>query len=516
MTRKLISLMLAMLMVAALIPASVATAGEELPFVTIDWYYGQGEQQPDHQIVNDAVNEYLLEKLNCNVNLITWTSSDIEKKLTVMISAGQDCGIIGFGSQTKLDYVVQSQRGAYYPLNDLLESYGAETKALFPDPIWEGMKVGGNIYGIPSKKDNGYFISLIYNDTMLQELVSNGLLDANAIENANYSNFRDLEELALAVKAGRDQLHPEWAEYPVFWDNARIYPYNFAFETFLNDSYVAVCDIDAFDQIAGYDETQVVNFYATDEFREYCIQKQRMVEEGIYLYDYTDRRELQYDGGVFGWTGWGYCYMEEHMFGENFTTKMQMSNTIWTETNNYYSAGTAISSQCADPERAMMILNLINTDSEFATMMRFGVEGTHYTFDDEGKMHFTERNATPGSRGYYNWYMAPVGNLLIVKAPETLTGPDNIMMTNMQHYNDVCVVPAHFGFGLDTAPIANEIAACTNIIAEYEPDLIRGQVDSADEVNALIDEFVAKLQANGADQIVAEVQAQIDAWVAAK
>ena len=62
----------------------------------------------------------------------------------------------------------------------------------------------------------------------------------------------------------------------------------------------------------------------------------------------------------------------------------------------------------------------------------------------------------------------------------------------------------------------NEIAACTNVIAEYQTDLANGQLNSADEVNQAVDEFVEKLNANGAEKIVAEVQSQIDAWQAAK
>lgn len=515
MKRKLISLALVAMMVLAVMPAISQADSAELPFVTIDWYYGQGEEQPDHQQVNEAINEYLLETLNCNVNLHSWTSDDIQDKLSVMISAGQDCGIIGFGSQTKLDYGVQSQRGAYYPLNELLEKYGADTKALFPDSIWEGMKINGNIYGIPSKKDNGYFMSTIYNDTLYQELVAAGYLEAGTMENLVYGDWRDLEEIGYKVKEGRDALHPEWADYPVFWGCDRLYPYYAAFETFLNDSYLAVCDIDEFDEIASADSTKVVNFYAEPEFREFAIQKQKMVADGLYLYDYTDRTELQYDGGVFAWMGWGYCYMEPHMYGDKFETKMVMSSNIWTETNNFWSAGTAISANCADPDRAMMILNMVNTDPKLATMMRFGVEGVHYTFGENG-MEFTERNATAGSRGYYNWYMAPVGNLLIVNAPAQLTGPENAMMNTMAHLNDICVVPAHFGFVLDTAPIANEIAACTNVIQEYEKDLVKGQCEDEDDVNAVVDEFIAKLEANGVQTIVDNIQSQIDAWLAAK
>ena len=205
------------------------------------------------------------------------------------------------------------------------------------------------------------------------------------------------------------------------------------------------------------------------------------------------------------------------MYGDNFETKMIMSTKLWTETNNYFSAGTAISSQCAYPEKAMEILNLVNTDSKFATMMRFGIEGEHYTYDADGKMTFEgTKNADPSSRAYYNWYMAPIGNLLIVEAPESLSGPDGIMLTNMAKYNAECVVPAHMGFVFDTTPVTNELAACTNVVAEFKDDLANGKLSSEDEVRDVVAEFNDKLTANGVDKIVAEVQSQIDAWTAAK
>lgn len=107
MKRKLLAILVLLAMCISLAPAM---AEEELPFVTIDWYFGQAEQT-DSQIVNDALNEILLEKFNCNVNMHFWSGDEYWDNMRVMISSGQDVGIIGFGSQTKLDYVTESQRG---------------------------------------------------------------------------------------------------------------------------------------------------------------------------------------------------------------------------------------------------------------------------------------------------------------------------------------------------------------------------------------------------------------------
>ena len=504
--KKLVVLFLSLALVAGLLPMSLAA---ELPYVEMDWYVGQTPQL-DQQTVNDKLNEYLMEKLNMKINMKFMTTADWESKMGTMISSGQDLGIIGFGSQSKSDYVVESQRGSFYPITELLDKVAPETKALFPAEIWEAMKINGEIYGIPSLKDNGYFISLIYNADMAEKYG----IDIDAYE---YRNFRDLEPLFRDAKAKRDADMPEWADRPIVWGVDRLYPYNFAFETFLNDSFLAVCNIDGIMDLAGYTSDQAVNFYDTQEFLDFSLQKQAMVDEGLYAYDYTNLTDWQYDGSIFAFVGWGYTFMQEHLYSDQFVTKMRMSDHLWTETNNYFSAGTAISAKCSDPERALMFLNLVNTDPYVATMMRFGVEGVHYVLDENGKMTFEGTiNEDPSNRAYYYWYGAPMGNLTIVNAPEELTGPDGIMLTKMMEYNDSCIKPKHLGFVFDTSPVVNEIAACTNIVLEYQPGLSQGQASSPEEVEELVQEFRDKLKANGAEKIVAEVQKQLDAWMASK
>ncbi len=504
--KKLVIFFLSLVLMAGLLPMAQAA---DLPYVEIDWYVGQ-QPQPDQQTVEDKLNEYLMEKLNMKINMKFMSSGDWVSKMGTMIASGADLGIIGFGSQSKSDYVVESQRGAFYPITKLLDEIAPETKALFPDEIWEAMKINGEIYGIPSLKDNGYFISLLYNADMADKYGID-------VDKYQYRDFRDLGELFREAKAKRDADKPEWADRPIVWSVDLLYPYYFAFETFLNDSYLAVCNIDGIMDLAGYTSDEVVNFYDTQEFLDFCLQKQAMVEEGLYAYDYTNMREWRYDGSVFAYVGWGYTYISDYQFSDKYATRMKMSEHLWTETNNYFSAGTAISANCANPERAMMFLNLVNTDPYVATMMRFGVEGIHYKRDAEGKMTFEGTiNEDRANRAYYYWYGAPMGNLTIVEAPEALSGPDGIMLKRILEYNDACIKPKHLGFVFDTAPVVNEIAACTNIVMEYQSELTRGQAASQEEVEDLVQEFRDKLKANGAEKIVAAVQEQVDAWMAGK
>ena len=66
-------------------------------------------------------------------------------------------------------------------------------------------------------------------------------------------------------------------------------------------------------------------------------------------------------------------------------------------------------------------------------------------------------------------------------------------------------------FRSDPTPVENELAACSAVIGEYETGLKWGWI-APEEVDARIDEFLAKLNDAGAEAVIAEAQAQLDAW----
>ena len=55
-----------------------------------------------------------------------------------------------------------------------------------------------------------------------------------------------------------------------------------------------------------------------------------------------------------------------------------------------------------------------------------------------------------------------------------------------------------------------------NTVMEYRDVLRNGRLNNADEANEAVDDFNAKLTANGVDKILAEAQKQIDTWRAAQ
>jgi putative aldouronate transport system substrate-binding protein len=436
-----------------------------------------------------------------------WTT-EWQEKMPILVNSGEDLGIFNVGQG--VDYSMQAKNGAFYPMDELFEKYGTGTRALFPESVWDAMRINGKIYTIPTLKDNCYIMNAMYNEEMAEEL---GVKED--LENMLYKNAFELEDIFMRANEKRKELYGE-SKIPLlgstFFD---AFSLNFAVEQFIVNNSAAVCNIPGINDIAGYEPETVFNLYETPEFRELALLANRMYLNKIVDPDCEEKgSEWEANGEVLAWYWRGFTYLAENFFSDDYTARLMLPARTWADTFGYNTCGTVISSNCNDPERAMMLLEMVNTDPDFATLVRFGIEGEHYLVDSEGKMTFegSPRNSNAADRGYFYWYGAYIGNIMIVRTPEDLTGPDNIMITRIQDYNNAALPARHLGFVPDLDPISNEVAACANVINEYRKVFLYGMSESQDSMNKAVDDFIAKLRANGSQTILEEMQRQVDAW----
>ena len=485
--------------------APADTTAAELEYVELDWY--TVTRSKDTDLIQAALDEYFLEKLNCKVNVHWYDDAGFNEAVPTKVMSGEAVDMFFMGNS--MPYATYADMGALYPIDTLWDEYGPNVKGLFGEDVWNSLtRDDGHIYCVPTLKDNAYIIGYIYNENLANDL---GL----DMDNLGWMNFSQSEELLMDARAKRDAMYPEYADMPLCNNLATLNPYMFQLEN-LSGGNLAVCNIPGLEVEPSAGTDTVYSFFETDAFREYCLMYQRMVENGIVAYDYSVfERNVRYEYSTLLSASWGNTYIAPNIYGDEFNSKLVVFDSTWTDTSNYVSAATCIGVNCKDPERAMMVIDLLNSDPELATLLRFGVEGEHWEKDADGKITLCNRNADPQNYGWLMWYGPNYGNVTIVNGPESHVGPDRVTLTRMAEYVNDAILAPHMGFTVDTSTFSNELAACNNVIAEYNY-LINGQVESPEAVNAAVDELIAKLQANGIDKIVAEVQSQLDAWLASK
>ena len=156
------------------------------------------------------------------------------------------------------------------------------------------------------------------------------------------------------------------------------------------------------------------------------------------------------------------------------------------------------------PVQAMKYINLMHTDSKLINMMLFGVEGTHWEFEDDGRVNLIDSawyGAHPGA-----WTL---GNTMI-QAVSNKEDPDKNRM--LIEYSNDALDHASLGFRFRTEPVAAELTAINAVVDGTQRALLTGYVDPAAELPAYIED----LKAAGLDTVIAEVENQYAAWKASK
>lgn len=474
--------------------------------ITLEYVTMMNVDMPGADAVEEAVNKYLNDELKLNMTLdITFIStSEWADKTNVMLSTGSgwDITVVG-GTQ----YTSNVSRDAFYPLTDYVDTLLADAKAVLPEAAWDAWTYEGEVYAVCPYKDLGAQFGVAENQTLLDDL--------GVTFPADYDTAWDLLPYWRELKEKRDAKYPEYKDQPLMRIDLTPLDAYFYFDPYVGSGNgTVVCS--NFEGLRGFsditDTNKVFCPYFTEDFVTWAKAVQSMVKDGVCGVDKTfDVDNVKKNAGLVpNKAVQGYVEVSEDMNAPYYKTKLYPAKNSILTTAYLQSGGHVINQDCDYPERAAEFINLLYSDTYLATTLRFGVEGTDWTdADNDGTVEFIGRNADSANRYWYNWYGYWFGSLTASKRAEGLTEAFN---ENLAAMNEGATPSAVLGFLADTTDIANEIAACNNVISEYMTQFRKPT--GAEDIDALVAEFRAKLTANGIEKIIAEVQAQRDAYVA--
>jgi len=259
----------------------------------------------------------------------------------------------------------------------------------------------------------------------------------------------------------------------------------------------------------------VFSIYQTEEYKEMCRIIGKMRTDGV-LYNqgdvwYFDSDQVfkpYYVLNDIG-SGWVECaqYQDDPLQKRWETTFVPFKDNV-AMTSYLHQAANAISASCENPEKAMQALELINTDEFVATALRFGLEGTHWTLNEDGTLN-TEGTLNENNDNNFYWYGAQFGAIVKSKVPASKGTAQ--FMEKLDAAN-AKALPGNMGFIFDPTPVQNEVAACSAKIDEFNTNLKFGKIDES-EVEAELQAFSDALDAAGIAKVVEECQRQLDAFL---
>lgn len=463
----------------------------EEEIIELTWYQ-IGDSQSDDQMVLSEVNKYIQEKIGAKLNIVKVGWGDYNQKMQVVINT-DDVWDMCFTCSWTNDYLQNVQKGAFLELDSLLQEQGKEMYEEIDGRFWEAARVGGKIYGVPSEKEIGNCPMWVF---------TKEYVDKYDIPYENIHSLEDLEPWLKLIKENEPDVVP----------------------MYLTKDYTAPTYMDKIQDPVGieYDDEELIvkNIFDTEKMRSVLRTMRRYYLAG---YINKDAAIASDDKTVkrFVTKGDGQPYAEL-TWGKDLGYEVVTSQIMDVKITNASARGalTAINKNSEHPEKAMELLNLINTDEYLRNLLNYGIEGVHW---DRVSADADETEAVEGKEYAYDFKIK-----LNEEAAKNYSVPywvqgglfhtyvlDNEPLDKwiaFKEFNDASIEAPSFGFDFDLEPVSVQAAAFRNVLDEFGKSLYTGSVDP----DQYLPELNKKLEAAGIQDVIDEMQRQVDAWKAAE
>ena len=507
--RRLLSLFLALTVALAIAPAAFAAE----PYTLDIWWVGNADNPEVREEVEAAINEYIEPKIDAHVSfhIVPWDDWKTEVVDVLTDKASRKAA--------KMDLVFTAD-WEYYPdlveakallqLGDQLEQNGQGILESLSESFFNGIKVNGDIYGVPTNKELCVPQGFIVNRTAAEAIGWD-------YENTEITCTADLEPWLQKYK----EKYP--ARFPYLMDMSPAG--RWVDEPWINDwsglTQNALAMKMAMNEDGEFDET-VYSIFETQEEEDHIRLMYDWVQKG-YISTLNFTLDKSHAETIFG--SGDFLVFTQPLKGSN-TKAVEMYTSCHRDLYDSFEVGEIImqpkyivtahtaGSMFAipktgevDPDKAMQFLNLMHTDETLVNLMLFGVEDKNYTKVDDRKVTLTD---TP-------WYTVHAGAWTVgdVRLQYVLENEDpeknDKLITFAEDATETCCL----GFRFNKKKLKDEVEAVNAVVAEYADGLLCGVVDPDDPEKG-IEAFRKALQDAGIDTLREAAQKQFEAWKASQ
>ncbi len=494
--KRILSLVLAVVMLMCVMTVNAEGSGESLEHVTLEVIMiGNGTKKDAADEVFKAISDYVADRLNAEIILTCYPSSDLTQKLLMRLVAGEPWDI-NFDSDWTGYYKMIAQEG-YMDVSELLPVYAPNLYATY--------EKAGTLDAI--RDSEGRITALPWT------MVSNNRLF-----------FRWRGDLADAAGLTYDTSKMGTIEdvYQVCSDLHKAYPDLYIVDSLPMDMFMTKYNLYHIGH--GYcvdltdPECKLIPIEETPVIRECAEWTKKFIDEGIIWADaftYShDPLTLWMQGKMIATTSsvtHEFCNYVLPMNDENARTDYFMYYP-----ENYYpnrsplANALCISAISENPERALMFLDMLETDKGLFDLLLYGIEGKTYVVDENGAARYpagmdsTTSNYMDFSGRWAFWkpqFMRPDD-----RYPQGFWQNEADFATNYE-YNTVCPI---ISFAPNLDDINVEVSERDAVFMDCQT---LAQTRSIDDIDAFVAEYSKKLVDADAGVVLNELQAQIDAYL---
>ncbi len=449
-------------------------------------FYVMGDAPNDEVKVEEAINKILLEKANATVDFqfSTWTDWTQKYNLELTSGAADLIYVANWNSYSNL-----ATAGAFLELDDMLATYAPNISAKMDPSLLEQAKVGGSLYAIPGTWPEYTSNGISYREDLR---VKYDLPVPDSIENLeayllgiqknepNQNLLNTTTGQSTGLQTAFDAAHALALKYS--WVDPLGMPYGLA---------------------ADYSNpSEVYDYWNSDDFVEDMKLMKKWADLGFWsrsaLSDTNDQEA--YDNGL--------CVAV--VAGQNPNKNITSVNTFATNhpdwQSNFIAFGevngaifpahatqnaTAVVRNSQNPERALMVLDLMLFDQELNKLVQCGIEGTHFEIDANG--NYKNLSEDFKYEGFNTWSLRNADYKLAQESDALLTDlfAKYAEIGSKSKYPNVNV---YGGFAEDYSAYEVERSSVSDVMRQYLAPLQAGLVE---DVDAAIAEFREKVEEAG-------------------
>ncbi|WP_411552066.1 ABC transporter substrate-binding protein [Paenibacillus lautus] len=447
------------------------TASKDVP--TLTWWTIGGQVPNNFSKAVDAMNAYTAEKIGVKVDIKVASWGEWDTKMNTIVNTGEPFDIM-FTNSGK--YSKQVAMGAFADITDLVQSETPDLYKLIPEKVWEGTKIGGKYYSVPTYKDSALTQYWVFDDKYVQKYN----IDIN-----NIKTLQDLDKPLRDMKAGEGK-----SFYPLPMTQGE------GLNGFFNDYDDLTLGFPPIGVKADDASRTVVSVLEQPDVMANLKLLHQWYQDGIINPDAPTKTENDkgrpffaaqaFPGAEISWQindAIEKYDMVQH-YGPIYTT-----STIQGSLN-------AISANSKYKKEALKYLELVNTDPKLRNMLAFGELGVDYNNVDGEKV--IERTSDTWPLAAYT--QGTFFNLAVTKgAPED-------QWEQVKKLNDAATSSTVLGFALDITELQTEVANCQAVWDKYKYEIITG----ASDPEKVIPKVTAELKSAGMDTIMQAAQEQIN------
>lgn len=451
-------------------------------------YYFPGSSQRDEDKVHEAFNQLLEEKgYNFTVNFKRLDWGQYNEKMKLIIGSGQNYDLC-FTASWSNNFYDNVRKGAFIPIGDLIDEHAPKLKSELPDFIWGAGERNNKIYAVPNYQ-------IIY----------------------SHRGFAIPEEIAKDVGITADKIN-KYEDIAKFLPEVKEkYPDLYTIETVKAHMMFIFENIGGTETYIKIDEPGYKVYYGekynniSEESLEVDLMHREWARKGYIRPDKATVKDVRPDIDAGKYAIWEVVCKPGVEAEMKVTHNRDIKVIPYSEPYLPMKAGdatmTAISTTSENPEEAIKLIELLNTDKELYRLLCQGIEGEHFEIigEEEGVKiirHLEDSGYKPNT----SWMFGNVFNDYL------LEGQSLADREETDRINRKAKVSKLRGFYPDIEPIKMVLAR----IKAIESPISKWMDLDDDEgyIESFKKQYEKELEMGGRE-LAEEIQRQVDEWVEA-